>query len=138
MAALLLGRRREDRLGQLLRSRCKPGGSGMPQTAAACAVLLPAGAGQVAAHHALDRHHLASCAPASSGPASSSALGGERRPHRRQVGARGGDWARRGKSSQKSVRPVSTRPLSGMPVGSTQSKALMRSVATMTRRSPRS
>ena len=41
-------------------------------------------------------------------------------------------------SSQNSVSAVSTRPLSGIGVGSTQSKALMRSVATMTSRSPRS
>ena len=37
---------------------CRPGGSGTPQTAPALLVLLPAAAGQVAAHHRLDRHRL--------------------------------------------------------------------------------
>ena len=42
------------------------------------------------------------------------------------------------KSNQKALSCVSTRPLSGMPVGKTQSKALIRSVLTISRRSPRS
>ena len=35
------------------------------------------------------------------------------------------------RSNQKALICVSTRPLSGMPVGSTQSKALIRSVLTI-------
>ena len=40
--------------------------------------------------------------------------------------------------NQKAAICVSTLPLSGMPVGSTQSKALSRSVLTKSKRSPRS
>ena len=57
VAARRLGRRREDRLGQLLRLG-EPVGEPVAAHLAGRPVVLPARAGEVAAHDALDRQHL--------------------------------------------------------------------------------
>ncbi len=108
----------------------KPGGRRMPQTAAALLIFLPAGARQIAADDALDRHDLGLAAPACCGrpAARGSTSGGQVRSARRRSRACGcgsPSW-----SNQKALICVSTRPLSGIPVGRTQSKALIRSVLT--------
>ena len=83
-----------------------------------------------------------SARPASCGPASTGRTASRDRPtaataiarHR----SRHDGWARPTASNQNELSCVRTRPLSGMPVGKTQSKALIRSVATSNNLSPRS
>jgi hypothetical protein len=86
---------------------------------AGLAVVLPAGAGEIAAHHALDRQHLEP--PALGGPA----VGEGEQVIR-------GDRAR---ADNRRQQPVSTRPLSGISVGRITSKVEMRSDATRSSRS---
>ena len=58
VAGLGLGGRREDRLAAAWLAFFKPGGSSTPHTDCVCLVLLPAAAGEVAAHHGFDRQRL--------------------------------------------------------------------------------
>ena len=113
MARFRLGRRREDRLGQLLGSRAARAAADAADRAA-LAILLPAGAGQVAAHDALDRHHLRLARPASCGRAACSACAANAGPmSATSMLSRWFGTSR--KSNQNSVMPVRMRPLSGMP-----------------------
>ena len=105
----------------------RPAGKLDAADGAALLVFLPARTGQITAHHALDRHDFRLSA------------------ERRAAGQHGEIGARRqahlfhvscdevvgspNNLNQKAAICVSTRPLSGIAVGSTQSKALIRSVA---------
>ena len=133
----LLGRRREDRLGQLLalaearRQRHAAHGPGLP-------ILLPARAGQVAAHDALDRHHVSLAHQHGSARPGRPAAAANAGPMLGDVRAEQMVGARRDSRTRTASGRSARGPCPGMPVGKTQSKALMRSVATMTSRSPRS
>ena len=118
---LRLRRRREDRLGQLRRLR-EPGRQRVPADRAGREVVLPARAGEVAADDALDRQHLE---PPALGRAPVVAQREQVVRHERP----------RVCANQNAESPVSTRPLSGISVGSTTSKVEMRSLATSSSRS---
>ena len=116
-----LRRGREDRLREPVRL-AQPLRQRVARRLPAALVVLPAGAGEVAANDAFDRQHLE---PPAFGRAAVLA-------DAQQVVAR----RRRGvRANQNADSPVSTRPLSGISVGSTTSKVEIRSLATSSRRS---
>ena len=116
VTARRLRRRREDRLGKLLRllqTLRQP----VPADLARRLVVLPARARDVAAHDALDRQHLEP--PTLHRPA----VLADREHVVRRRSARGARTSNR-------YSPVRTRPLSGISVGRTTSKVEIRSLAT--------
>ena len=98
------------------------------------AIFLPARAGQIAADHALDRHDLG-LADQAGAAIERPAIDPGGQVHPVHVG---GDQVVRlaEQLEPKAAIWLSTRPLSGIPVGRTQSKALIRSVLTRRSRSP--
>ena len=126
---------REDRLGQLVRL-AQPGRQRVAADRPGGAVVLPAGADQVAADDALDRQH-----PQAPGQHRAAGQVGLSAPPRgSRPCSRSSMWLRtspRVRSNQNRESPVRTRPLSGMGVGSTTSNAEMRSDATSSSRSPK-
>ena len=121
-----LGRRGEDRLGQLRRPRAGPAGSATPCMVPSRWYSFQAEPGEVAAHDALDRQHLGrrhSMRPAARA----------RRRARRSTRWRSGGWAPASAScsNQNADIAVSTRPLSGIGRRQDTSKAEIRSEVTM-------
>ena len=112
VALVRLRRRGEDRLRQLL-GLLQPGGQLDPGDGAGGLVVLPARAGDVAAHDALDREHLEPLdAQRAAAQLGGHAVGGRDR------------WLgtiARVRSNQSTESPVRTLPLSGISVGWTTS-----------------
>ena len=133
----LLGGRREARLGSCSAST-RPAGNGSPASVPCATVLGPAGACQVAAHHALDVQALARLTSMAR-PARRSRWA--RRRAARQSGRRSGSGSGRccpSRSNQNAESVDSTMPLPGIGSRMTTSKADRRSVATISSSSPRS
>ena len=135
---LRLCRGREDRFGKLFRF-LNPAGSVIPQTVPVSPVVIPSRTGDVPAHDALDRSGavlLHQHAPAGKKIGTRTERFGKSPTVRTDADDVGTRWPRCW--NQNAEICVSTLPLLGMPSGRTTSNAERRSVATMSRRSPRS
>ena len=118
------------KIGSIRSLSTSPAGSLMPQTVPDARYSFQRAAREVAADDALERDDPGLPHEHRAARERFALLGGQIEAGVVDVGRDAGDWGPSDGSNQKALRPVRTRPLSGMPLGRTQSNALMRSVAT--------